>query len=397
MKKIIPLLLLMLLLLALPAQAQEAEDLTPLCGILVGSKAITVGRLSDRDYDTVWLGDNAGKNITINSPKNIHGLYICWAETPRDFVLEEKVDGQWRETLIKARPFKHDYYPISGATEVRLKPAGNSRKWFGVAELFVLGAGDLPPYVQTWKEPGLSCDLLLLHAHPDDEVLFFGGTLPHYAGELKKNVVVAALTSSRPLRESELLNSLWKTGVRNYPVIASFYDKHSLKLKTAYEIAGKNKAQRFAVELLRRYKPQVVVTHDVKGEYGHGMHQLCADLMLYAFDVAADPQKYKDTATQYGAWQMSKLYLHLYRENPLVMDWDQPLSAFSGQTAFEVAQDAYRMHVSQQRYKQYKVEPRDSDYSSYHYGLARTTVGPDVAQNDFLENIVANPYQVEGQ
>ena len=397
MKKFFVLLLLALLLLALPTLAQEAEDLTARCEITLGSKAAAKARLYDRDYTTSWSGDNNRKTLAIKSPEPVHGLYICWMESPRAFVLEQKVDGRWQEQVVEAGPFQHAFYPISGVTELRIKPQGKAQKWFGIFEIFVLGAGDTPAYVQTWKEPGLTSDLLLLHAHPDDEVLFFGGTLPRYAGEEGREVVVAAITGANRTRVSELLNSLWTAGVKNYPVIGPFGDKYSSSLKEAYNTFGKSKVQRFAVELLRRYKPQVVVTHDVNGEYGHGMHRMCADAMLRAFDISDDAEKFADSASQFGTWKASKLYIHLYKENKIEMDWDVPLAAFSGKTGFEVAQEAYQMHKTQHRYQQFKVEPRDSKYSSFHYGLAKTAVGPDVEKNDFFENIPVNPNQVSGE
>ena len=38
--------------------------------------------------------------------------------------------------------------------------------------------------------------------------------------------------------------------------------------------------------------------------------------------------EYMDSFLEYGAWNIKKLYLHLYPENPIVMDWDQPLRVY---------------------------------------------------------------------
>ena len=130
-----------------------------------------------------------------------------------------------------------------------------------------------------------------------------------------------------------------------------------------------------------------MVTHDVNGEYEHGMHKMCADSALNAFEAAASAARYPESAKEFGTFQMSKLYLHLYKDNPIVMDWDQPLSAFDGKTGFEVAKEAYLHHRTQQGYEQFQVEPRDSLYSSYAFGLARTRVGNDVNKNELFENI----------
>ena len=68
------------------------------------------------------------------------------------------------------------------------------------------------------------------------------------------------------------------------------------------------------------------------------------------------------------------------------MNWDIPLSRFDGLTAFQVAQLGYLEHKSQQHWA-FHVYPREEYLSCYRFGLARTTVGPDVEKNDFFENI----------
>ena len=69
----------------------------------------------------------------------------------------------------------------------------------------------------------------------------------------------------------------------NYPVIGDFYDSYSSKLEDAYKRWRRGDVRTFVTELLRKYKPEVVITHDVNGEYGHGAHKLCGkrvDLQL---------------------------------------------------------------------------------------------------------------------
>ena len=92
-----------------------------------------------------------------------------------------------------------------------------------------------------------------------------------------------------------------------------------------------------------------------------------------------------------------KLYLHMYDQNAIEMDWDQPLSAFGGLTGYQVAEAGYQQHVSQHeagqknpetgKFEYFIVEPRESKYSCYRFGLAYTVVGYDVNGNDFFENI----------
>lgn len=394
-KTLVLILLLLLVLLAAPALAEEAKDLSADCKITVSSKGFTAERLTDRDYRTYWAGDDSKKTITIKCPEAAYGLYLCFMENPKQWSLEQKVGGKWQQSSIPEGPYKHVYLPLDGASEIRIKPEGKNKKWFGLLELFVLGQGEVPDYVQRWQQTPEDCDLLVLFAHPDDEALFFGGTIPVYAGEKQMAVVACVLSYTTPIRVSELLNSLWTMGMKTYPVVGPIHDSFSSKLEKAYDKAGERKVKSFVVELFRKYKPEVVVTHDVKGEYGHGMHMMCADAALYAFDKAGNASTYADSAKAFGTWQASKLYLHLYPKAQLEMDWDQPLAAFSGRTGFEVALLGYDQHKSQHRLQQYKVEPRDAKNSSYQFGLARTTVGDDKNKNDFFENVTTGSFQVD--
>lgn len=388
MKKAALACLYVLLCLYIPGLAtQEAPDLTAQCRIEVDAKGFTKERVLDRDWETYWKSDGGRKWMEIQAPADCFGLYISWTDPPPNWKIEERKNGQWTPLAqFEASDIVHQYYPLNGVRHIRLSPVKNGNR-FGIEELFVLGQGDLPGYVQQWQKPDGECDLLLLTAHPDDEVLFFGGLLPTYAGEQKKDVVVAVLTDSTRTRRSELLNSLWTCGVRNYPVIGRFDDKHSKKLETAYAYFGQQKVYAFVTALLRQYKPKVVVTHDLGGEYAHGMHKMCADACLACVPQTGDANQFPKSAQAWGAWQVQKLYLHLYDQKTLEMDWDRPLPAFGGQTGFEVAQQAYLQHASQQHIKKFQVEPRTSPYSSYRFGLAYTSVGDDVQKDDLFENV----------
>lgn len=392
---------LLLCLLALPALAEEAKDLTPDCKITLSpGKYKTLDRIYDRDWHTIYLS-NKMKNpsVTVEAPKGtpMHGVYVCFGDKLAPWKVEAKRDGKWVTVFESEGLYAHEFAPLDGESCIRVMPASIKQTTLCIGEIYVYGEGELPSTVQFWQPAPEKADLLVLSAHPDDEVLFFGGAIPYYAGEKGMDVVVAYMTCNLMERRSELLNGLWEAGVKTYPVIEDFWDKFTTKLDKGYEAWGKAATNKFIVGLLRQYKPEVVVTHDVNGEYGHGAHRVCADAMKNAVVTAAKADKYTDSAKAYGIWEVKKLYLHLYPENQIEMDWDQPLSAFGGRTGFEVAQDAYAWHFSQHdqgqknketgEYEYFVVEPRESDYSCYRFGLAHTTVGLDVEKNDFFENI----------
>ncbi len=398
--------LLLALLLCLPALAEEAQDITELCKITVSPKAYNVDRITDRDWSTPNLTEkqrNPVIEVTMPDDSPLFGVYVCFGTDLYPWQIQADHGGKWETVYESEGNYAHEFAPLpDGEIAIRIKPVVTKNVIFNITELFAFSEGDLPDWVQIWQPAPEKADLLVLAGHPDDEILFFGGTIPLYAGEKGLSVVVAYLTcgtnsKGTEMRRSELLNGLWEMGVRTYPVFGGFWDAYSTKLEKAYDNWGKANINKWMVSLLRQYKPEVVVTHDVNGEYGHGAHRVCADAMQKCISYAADATKYTDSAKAFGTWEVKKLYLHLYKQNALEMDWDQPLSAFDGRTGFEVAEAAYQLHVSQKdaaqknpetgKYEKFVVEPRSSKYSCYRFGLAYTTVGADVLKNDFFENV----------
>ena len=193
------------------------------------------------------------------------------------------------------------------------------------------------------------------------------------------------LFRSEPPRPNELLNGLWVVGVRNYPIISSFNDRYAESQEHAESIYGFDNIVNFQVEQLRRFKPSVVVGHDLNGEYGHGMHMLGANALRAAVDRASDSSWHTESFDRYGSWNTQKLYLHLYRENAIMMDWDIPLVRFGGATAYEMAVAGYDAHKSQHRWA-FAVPAPGSVYG-HRFGLVRSLVGRDIIGGDMFENI----------
>ena len=64
------------------------------------------------------------------------------------------------------------------------------------------------------------------------------------------------------------------------------------------------------VEIIRRVRPQVVVTYpDARGEYDHPDHVQVHDISVPAFHAAGDPGRYPEAGP---AWQPSKLYYTMW-------------------------------------------------------------------------------------
>ena len=62
------------------------------------------------------------------------------------------------------------------------------------------------------------------------------------------------------------------------------------------------------VELIRRFRPQVITTYDERGGYPHPDHIKTHDISVHAFEAAGDPDRYPELGEP---WQPSKLYYHM--------------------------------------------------------------------------------------
>ena len=382
-------LLLFMALMYMTAAAESAVEITEGCEIR-GKDSKQIYNLRDEDYTSMWsaYGDKARLTITAPEGESIHGVYLQFYNYACAFDVQVRGDDRkWQTVATCDGTYLNGYAALpEGAQEVRIRPTKNADR-LTLAEVHVFGEGDVPSWIQHWQPPHEKADLLLISAHPDDEVLFMGGTIPYYAGERNMAVQVAYLAPSTPYRKLELLDGLWLCGVRNYPEIGNFPDHFSTSVRGMYQKDGWSEAQvlDYVTWLYRRFKPDVVLTHDVNGEYGHGAHKVAADIAQKAVVKAADEgyrlRKYQDEPV----WSIQKLYLHLYEQGAMRMDWRMPLAAFGGKTAFDMAEAAFQCHVSQLD-TEYKVEDF-GPYDNAKFGLAYTSVGMDVSQNDFFENI----------
>ena len=402
-KVLLLLLLLLLAIAAIPAAgAEQAEDLTAGLKIKVVNKPGKTESITDGKYTTFWESSE-GNNpyIILTSDKPVYGLYLCFRRLPESYEIQTRSGDGWRTVSQGDTRYHHVYQELDGLTSIRIYATAEKKCTLGFNEIYAFGEGEIPDWVQRWEPPVEKADLMVLVAHPDDELLFTGGAIPTYAAELRKQVEVVYLSSSNPTRRSEALNGLWTMGVRNYPVFGPFSDKYAKtgKVKDAYkEAGGRDKVLEWLTDVFRRFKPDVVVTHAENGEYGHPQHKMIADAAKECFSIAADASRYPESAAAYGTWQVKKLYLHLYGDQAAqtVPDWDKPLSAFGGKTGAEMAAEAFELHVSQKgmgigkgrNFTEFSVEETGAKKYPYNrFGLQNTTVGEDERKDDFLEHL----------
>ena len=166
--------------------------------------------------------------------------------------------------------------------------------------------------------------LLALFAHPDDEAFGTGGTLARYAaagatvglvcatrgeaGEIADPALATPETLG-DVREAELrcagqalgLSEVLFLGYRDSGMAGTpeNEDPRAFASVPAGEVVAR------LVGIIRQLRPQVLVTFDPSGHYGHPDHVAIHRHTVAAFHAAGDPARYPD----YGApWQPDRLF-----------------------------------------------------------------------------------------
>lgn len=363
--------------------------------------------------------------IQLSLEDGIRSVYIKFDRIPTEWTL---TNGDTGESVTYGKyGFLHEFADVKALwDDLPQNLVLSFEEGTVIADVYAFSDGDIPEWVQIWQPPCEVADLLLVSSHSDDEQLFFLGVLPYYAGELGMKVQVAyviqhfevngVLNHQRP---HEQLDGLWTVGVRNYPVMSEFPDLYAqsknrkeafAQAEKVFEAAGVTYDDfiSYVTECIRRFKPSVVVSHDLDGEYGHGTHVLVAAALTEAIEKSKDASCYPESAEKYGTWEIQKLYLHLYEENAIVMNYDFPLEKFNGKTAYQVSCDGFDCHKSQHWtwfYKwiygseenPYTKASQIKTYSPCKYGLYQTAVGMDVVGGDFFENVVTHKTKVKNE
>ena len=168
----------MLLLAVVSAQAEPAKDITQECSITLHSTQGYVSRMVDRNYGTICSLQQRGQ-ILVEAPEAISGFFLqAYDEHPMEIWY---LQGEKWTLQGKTEPYMAYWYTLpEGTCSFCLRNSSGTK--LQIAEISIYGAGDRPSHASQWNSLE-KCDLMLLIAHPDDDVLWFGGLMPTYAGE----------------------------------------------------------------------------------------------------------------------------------------------------------------------------------------------------------------------
>jgi N-acetyl-1-D-myo-inositol-2-amino-2-deoxy-alpha-D-glucopyranoside deacetylase len=164
--------------------------------------------------------------------------------------------------------------------------------------------------------------LLLVHAHPDDETLATGATMARYAAEGAQVTLVTCTLGEQgevippglerlvagvddalgPYRAEELAVAMAALGVADHRLLAGGRWRDSGMAWVAPGIAGSGawaaradalvnadlaEAADALADVLREVRPQVVVTYDPQGGYGHPDHIKAHEITTAAVDLVS--------------------------------------------------------------------------------------------------------------
>lgn len=394
---IIVMIILFVSLLITPAFASVADDepysdVRKQCTYAVTSNRRAFFYALDASMESAWQSRTGEQSLTIEIPENVtdlKGFYFKWDAPPPTWDLYA-YDSAGNETL--AASGGHN----SAWTEFAAVPSGMSeyKKFkfistnpdipFAIADLSVY-VDEVPAFVPLWEAyDDRRVDLLVIAAHPDDESVFLAAPAVIYINE-GKTVVTGYMTWGASGRRFEAEEACWMLGEKCAPTLRAAHDMMTNSMASMEKYWPLDKAVGYIVELIRKYKPSIIITHDVNGEYGHGAHIETSYATQLAFAQAADPTKYPESAATYGVWKPGKLYLHMHREGKITFDLDAPLNHFGGETVLQAVTSAFMRHKSQE-IKGWTLETT-GEYSMENFGLFASNVGPDVLHNTMFENI----------
>jgi N-acetyl-1-D-myo-inositol-2-amino-2-deoxy-alpha-D-glucopyranoside deacetylase len=175
--------------------------------------------------------------------------------------------------------------------------------------------------------------LLLVHAHPDDEAINNGATMARYVAEgvqvtlltctlgeegevLVPELAQLAADQADQLggyRIGELAAAMAALGVTDHRWLGGagrYRDSGMMGTpanghRRAFWNADLEEAAAHAVAVVREVRPQVLVTYDENGGYGHPDHIQAHRVAMRAVEAAADPSFHPELGEP---WQVSKVY-----------------------------------------------------------------------------------------
>jgi mycothiol S-conjugate amidase len=284
--------------------------------------------------------------------------------------------------------------------------------------------------------------MMAVHAHPDDESSKGAATMARYSAEGHDVMVVTCTggergsilnTSYEPadlasdpaamteVRRQEMARAAEVLGVRHHWL--GFVDSGLPEgdptpplPEGCFALVGLETATKALVEVVREFRPHVVVTYDENGGYPHPDHIRCHEVSTAAFESAGDPDRFPDAGEP---WQPLKLYyshgfarrrMQLFHEALIAAGTESPFTEWLAKWDpsrpdvmervttqvecggyFEVRDRALRAHATQidpaSRWFIVPLEVQRELWPTEEYELARSLVDTTVPEDDLFSGV----------
>ncbi|GAA3039441.1 PIG-L family deacetylase [Gordonia defluvii] len=171
--------------------------------------------------------------------------------------------------------------------------------------------------------------ILCVQAHPDDETIWTGGTLArHCAAGGQADVVTTTWATGAP-RHRELVDALATLGLPRPPIMLGYADggvADSSALPALVDAAFDETVAALTGHV-RALRPDIILTTDAYGIYGHPDHIHTHRMCLAAAEAAAEPHLYPDAGPP---WQVSSMYFVTVSQSRTQQAWEQVMTARVG-------------------------------------------------------------------
>jgi LmbE family N-acetylglucosaminyl deacetylase len=167
--------------------------------------------------------------------------------------------------------------------------------------------------------------VLYIAAHPDDENT---AALAYFSKGRKYRTAYLSLTRGDGgqnligpekgaeigiIRTQELLAARRVDGAEQYFTRAIDFG-YSKTAEETFEFWGKDKVLSDIVWVIRKFRPDVIITRfTAENSGGHGHHTASAILALEAFTAAADPNRFPGQLEEVGPWRAERLFWNAWR------------------------------------------------------------------------------------
>lgn len=183
--------------------------------------------------------------------------------------------------------------------------------------------------------------IMLVHAHPDDEVISTGGIALKYSAQGARIVLVTCTRGEEgdivheelntpenkerlaEIRDQELAEAIKILQIHDFEQLA-YRDSGMINMPAndhpeSFNQADVKEATGRLVALVRTYQPDVMISYNEQGGYGHPDHIMAHKITVAAFDAAGDPAQYPEAGE---AWIPAKLYYTGYRRSIWLKVWE---------------------------------------------------------------------------